>query len=431
MKSHLDTECPCYCPYCDVTAEREIISREHKETCHKFPATHTNNINIGMNDVQQDKNNKSQRQIILNEMLNPNMVVELREAISTMREEVTQSVQITKEHSEKNDKQNDTTMLNQLYNIIIYFAVALLVIASVVITVLMAISLQLNSLKNRLDEDTKMHKQNFIELQQQNALLQKVLDKTIADLHSYHQLSSSVWSRLSAEFSNRVAPVIVKMPLFTKKVMDKEGWDSSPFFAFEKGYQMYLKINAGGIGNSEGTHVSVYLGLMKGPYDDKLEQSSHWPLRGIFTTELLNQLDDSDHYSRMVQFHHYRCSECTNRVLEGSNATPFGHSQFISHDTILHHSNNSYHKSDYLVFRITYEDMDTPFQVTPVTFKVTKFSYWLKNTKDLYISPPFFAYKGGYQMHLKVFAAGNYNGEGTHVSVYIGLMKGPHDDKLE
>ena len=52
-------------------------------------------------------------------------------------------------------------------------------------------------------------------------------------------------------------------------------------------------------------------------HDDKLEQSAgYWPLRGIFTIELLNQLNDSDHYSYMVQFHHHRCSECTNRVLE-------------------------------------------------------------------------------------------------------------------
>ena len=36
-----------------------------------------------------------------------------------------------------------------------------------------------------------------------------------------------------------------------------------------------------------GTHVSVYLHLMKGPYNDKLEQSGHWPLSVTFTVELL------------------------------------------------------------------------------------------------------------------------------------------------
>ena len=52
MKSHLDTECPCYCPYCDITAEREVISSEHKEKCHKFPLTCPNNC--GLDNIPQD-----------------------------------------------------------------------------------------------------------------------------------------------------------------------------------------------------------------------------------------------------------------------------------------------------------------------------------------------------------------------------------------
>ena len=120
--------------------------------------------------------------------------------------------------------------------------------------------LKLNSLQNRLEEDTKMYKQNFTELQQQNALLQEVLNKTMADLH---QLSSLVWSMklfgLQNEFSNQLSPVIVKLPSFTKKVTDKEEWYSSPFFAFEERYRMYLEVFAAGIlsDKGKGTHVSV------------------------------------------------------------------------------------------------------------------------------------------------------------------------------
>ena len=39
--------------------------------------------------------------------------------------------------------------------------------------------------------------------------------------------------------------------------------------------------------------------LMKAPNDDKLEQLQ---LRGTFTIELLNQLNDSDHYRSTVKF---------------------------------------------------------------------------------------------------------------------------------
>ena len=54
MKSHLDTECPCYCPYCDITAEGEVINSEHKEKCHKFPLSCPNNT--GVNNAPHDKN---------------------------------------------------------------------------------------------------------------------------------------------------------------------------------------------------------------------------------------------------------------------------------------------------------------------------------------------------------------------------------------
>ena len=294
---------------------------------------------------------------------------------------------------------------------------------------------QLNSLQNRVEENDYKNNQSFTSLQQQIILLQEVLNRTAAASQQYYdQLSSSVWSIklwLSREMSNQIAPVIVKMSSFSKKLRDKVQWYSNPFFAFEGGYQVCLRVDAAGNGEGEGTHVSVYLHLMKGPYDDELEQSGHWPLRGTFTIELLNQLNDSDHHSRVMQFHHHRCRECTNRVLVGDltdNTLSF--LQFISHDTLLHHSNNNYHKSDYVMFRISYEDMEAPYQVAPVSFKVTKFSHWLKDKANWY-SSPFFAFDGGYQMYLNVDADGYGTGEGTHVSVFLHLMKGPHDDELE
>ena len=38
----------------------------------------------------------------------------------------------------------------------------------------------------------------------------------------------------------------------------------------------------------EGTHISVYINIMPGEYDDALE----WPLRADFFVYLMNQLED-------------------------------------------------------------------------------------------------------------------------------------------
>ena len=584
MKSHLVTECPCYCPYCDITAVREVISSEHKKCC-KFP---TNNIEVDNDpqdkfDIKTNKINELQSENFgkIIEMFNPNILVELHKEISTIRKEVAQSIEIAKECSEKVDKQNDATMLDQLCNIRSYLTIAVLIIAILIALLLQSphgtsedqmvehlISLQVNismitselhnisllvsklqatqhntslfnnetirGMDGKLNEAkeqcnllqdnvsryiiTELHnisllvsklqatqhntslfnnetirgmddklneakeqwnslqdnvsryiiielhnisllvsnhinnlnviqhkvnetkellqvklEDNITELHQQIILLQEILNRTVAQYH--YQLSDSVWpTKLwlsSDDISNQVAPVIVKMSSFTKKVMDKEEWWSNPFFAFGGGYQMCLKVFAAGYGDDKGTHVSVYLYLMKGPHDDKLEQSGHWPLRGTFTIELLNQLSDSNHYSSMVQFLHDLNSVYTNRVLEGVKASGWGIPQFISHDTLFYHSNNRYHKSDFLIFRISYEGVEeATYQVTPVSFKITIFSQWFKNNEEWY-SNPFFAFDGGYQMCLNVVTAGYGDGEGTHVSVFLHLMKGPHDDKLE
>jgi len=34
MTSHITIECPCYCQYCDTTADEEVISGQHKEKYH-------------------------------------------------------------------------------------------------------------------------------------------------------------------------------------------------------------------------------------------------------------------------------------------------------------------------------------------------------------------------------------------------------------
>ena len=251
--------------------------------------------------------------------------------------------------------------------------------------------------------------------------------------NNYMYEDKSLWQLIlfmSNEISDQVAPaVILKMSNFTE-IKKKKNWHDNSFFAFHKGYQMRLIVYAAGADDGKGTHVSVYLQLMNGPHDDKLEQSGYWPLRGTFRIELLNQVSDDNHHSSGVQFHHHFCNDCSNRVLQGVLARRLGIPQFISHKALLDHKNKGYYKNDSLMFRISYEH-EQQYRVAPVTFKVTHFlSQWLKN-KGTWYSSLFFAFAGGYQMFLEVHATGDSYGEGTHVSVYLYLTKGPHDDKLK
>ena len=61
---------------------------------------------------------------------------------------------------------------------------------------------------------------------------------------------------------------------------------------------MCLCIDAGGAIHGKGTHLSVFLYLMKGSHDDELT----WPLRGKFDMKLLNHFRNSGHYSKTLTY---------------------------------------------------------------------------------------------------------------------------------
>ena len=68
-------------------------------------------------------------------------------------------------------------------------------------------------------------------------------------------------------------------------------------------------------------------------------------------------------------------------------------------------------------------------QVCPVTIKMSKFNT-KKRDKVQWYSDPFYTHNKGYKMCFRIDAAGNGDGTGTHLSWFLFLMKGPHDDEL-
>ena len=109
---------------------------------------------------------------------------------------------------------------------------------------------------------------------------------------------------------------------------------------------MNLHIYIDGNFDGKGTHMSAYLNLMKGPHDDKLKQSGHWPLRGTFTIELLDQLNDNDHHSDKLTYGLLAPINVTTIADGFEFSVGYGISQFISHDILLHHNNSKYLKDD-------------------------------------------------------------------------------------
>ncbi len=95
---------------------------------------------------------------------------------------------------------------------------------------------------------------------------------------------------------------------------------------------------SGGIG-SKGSHLSVFACIVEGKYDDDL----NWPFVGTVTVELLNQLKDKGHYSKVIDF------------ISQDNLTPhslcWGFEQFYPIMS-LRNFTTQYLENDTLYFRI-------------------------------------------------------------------------------
>ena len=142
---------------------------------------------------------------------------------------------------------------------------------------------------------------------------------------------------------NQACPVTIKMSEYSNYKEDEVEWYSHSFYAHSKGYKMCLRIDAGGLGDGMGTHLSVFLYLMKGPHDDELT----WPLRGKFEIKLLNQIMDNEHYS-VTMTHDY------TTPIAGNEKNGRGETKFISNESLNEITPAcQYLKDDCLFFQVT------------------------------------------------------------------------------
>ena len=91
-----------------------------------------------------------------------------------------------------------------------------------------------------------------------------------------------------------------------------------------------LRVVVNGSGSGKGTHLSLYVNLLKGEYDDQLQ----WPFNATITVQLLNWSGDNSHEEETIP-HHTAPLEYRTRVTEGDRApSGIGSGEFISHSVL-------------------------------------------------------------------------------------------------
>ena len=155
-------------------------------------------------------------------------------------------------------------------------------------------------------------------------------------------------------------PIFVPPPEFTldgfvKCKNDDAEWDSPSFYSHIGGYKMCLTVDANDSSEGEGTHVSVWVHMMKGEFDSHLQ----WPFKGKVKVQLANQQEGGEHLEKNVVSKDAESADSYtdtfSRVMVGVRSTSgWGHSTFISHAELYKpEEGKEFLKNDTLKFRIT------------------------------------------------------------------------------
>ena len=225
-----------------------------------------------------------------------------------------------------------------------------------------------------------------------------------------------------------VLPTRRTMTRFEQHKIDSGQWFSPPFYTHPQGYKMCLRVDANGSGKGKGTHVSAFAYLMQGEYDDHLK----WPFQGHVVIQLCNQLQDKYHRGHTIDFSETTNARVIGRVTSGERAESGRGSELIPHNDLnfKRTKNYQYLMNDCLHFQIVAVESLSEPGVLPTERTMTSFEK-LTIDGDVWYSPPFYTHPQGYKMCLNVYTNGYGDGEGTHVTVSVVLMRGEFDDCLK
>ena len=211
------------------------------------------------------------------------------------------------------------------------------------------------------DELELLRREHAANAEKQRAALQKADGDTEEVRESLHRLRTMLTMRQNPGNAQMLTPPIAfTMDNFEERKANDETWYSPPFYSHHLGYKMCLRVYPNGNGDNQGTHVSAFIAILPGEFDDLLS----WPFCGEITIQLLNQRKSSrDHISKVVGMtgdnslnHRQRVDPVQAGQLGMDNLPVWGFTQFAAHNDVCaprgYFAATEYLKEDKLVFRV-------------------------------------------------------------------------------
>ena len=193
---------------------------------------------------------------------------------------------------------------------------------------------ELGELKAELKVQKTEHSQLTELLKRSNLRIQD-LEKEVESLKS---------QQLEIRTHIRLTPIHFFITDFSSKKRNKKVWNSPPFYTHPHGYKLCIDVDVNGCSEGEGTHISIYVHLMRGEFDNQLK----WPFCGRAIVQLLSQEDDN-HVSTETNFGKVVHLGGGVRLTQQNMGDGWGTPKYIAHSDLC----PKYLKNDTLYFKVS------------------------------------------------------------------------------
>ena len=122
---------------------------------------------------------------------------------------------------------------------------------------------------------------------------------------------------------------------------------SPGFYSSYHGYKMCVRVNLNGVESGHGTHLSVFVHLMRGDYDDMLE----WPFTGKITLTIVDQSESKQHLSETLEGNGNIAA--FHRPATARNHKGFGYMEFAPLSVV---ENSAFTKNDIMILKCEVEE---------------------------------------------------------------------------
>ena len=215
----------------------------------------------------------------------------------------------------------------------------------------------LESENQRLKKELEERVEQIVELESDTSYLCNEKEEMEWKIHQLERKMEDIEKRIKEMAEKQELALRTGLPIGTadftmtnfEHLKQNDGsWCSPPFHTHPMGYRMCLRVDANGWGDGQGTHISVHIYLMKGPFDEHLR----WPFKGEITINLLGQ---KRFHAVKVTFTESTPAAYASRVSDSEIAgNGWGYSKFISHDELY---TQQFLTNNCLYFRIAHVEL--------------------------------------------------------------------------